>query len=90
MFFLSLVNFYLTSQHHFPEGRNVHGRVECLGLNRLLCFKLADLRISGALRPIFPTFNDLQRNSLRYFTYHHMEYRHSICVITPHAFLKRQ
>jgi hypothetical protein len=87
MFFLSLANFYLTSQHHIPEDGNVHCRVETFGLNRLLCFKLADLRISGAIRPIFPTINDLHRNKLRYFTYHHMEYRHSICVIPPYEFL---
>jgi len=84
MFFLSLVNFYLTSQHHFQEGGNVQSRVECFGLNRLLCFKLADLRISGATNPIFLTFNGLQK---KVFTYHHMEYRRNICVIPLYAFL---
>jgi hypothetical protein len=94
MFFLNLVIFYVTSQHHIPEGGNVRNRgrvhVEFFGLNRLLCFKLADLRISGAIRPIFSMFNSLPKNDLRYFTYHYMEYRHSICVIPPQAFLKLQ
>ena len=91
MFFLSLVNFYLTLQHHIPEGGKIHSRgrvhVEFFDLNRLLCLKLVDLRISGAIRPILSMFNGLHRNDLRYFTYHYMEYRHSICVIPPHAFL---
>jgi hypothetical protein len=92
MFFLSLVNVYLTSQR-IPEGGNVRSRgrvhVEFFGLNRVLCFKLVDLRISGAIRPIFSMFNGRERSDFPYFTYQHMEYKYSICVIPPHAFLKR-
>jgi len=75
---LSLVNFYLASQHHIPEGGTVRSRgrvhVEFFGPDRLLCFKLVDLRISGAIRSTLSMFDGLRKNDLHYFTYHHMEY----------------